>query len=101
MSISPGALTWHDISAWRGSRFAGPTKYNSHGVTELAAPGVSPMISGTSPMAPSTSTVSTCGGIGGSLPQASFGLGASPTGPSSDMGSSMTGASSTPTPHFD
>ena len=56
------------------------------GATELATPGVSPTISGTSPMTPATSTVTTCGGIGGSLPQASFGLDASSAGASASNG---------------
>ena len=94
MSISPGpslGMT-SPLGVGPGSPVA-PARIPM-GATELAAPGVSPMISGTSPMAPSTSTVSTCGGIGGSLPQASFGVGASSAGASSGMGSSMTGASS-------
>ena len=94
MSISPGpslGMT-SPLGVGPGSPVA-PARIPM-GATELAAPGVSPMISGTSPMAPSTSTVSTCGGIGGSLPQASFGAGASSAGEPSGMGSSMTGASS-------
>ena len=48
------------------------------GATELASPGVSPMPSGVSPMGPTGSTngsVTTCGGIGASMPQTSFGIG--------------------------
>src|SRR3982075_2007999 len=54
------------------------------GATELASPGVSPMTSGASPMGPTTGGITTCSGIGGSMPQTSFGMG----------GSSMTGTSS-------
>jgi hypothetical protein len=54
------------------------------GATQLASPGVSPMTSGASPMGPTTGSVTMCSGIGGSMPQTSFGMG----------GSSMTGTSS-------
>ena len=101
MSISPGPSLGMTSPLGVGPGLPVPRSRIPMGATELAAPGVSPMISGTSPMAPSTSIVSTCGGIGGSLPQASFGLGASSAGASSAMGSSMTGTSSTATPLFD
>jgi hypothetical protein len=101
MSISPGpslGMT-SPLGVGPGSPVA-PARIPM-GATELASPGVSPMISGTSPMAPSTSSGTTCGGIGGSLPQASFGVGASSAGASSGMGSSTTGGSGTATALFD
>src|SRR3979411_754802 len=101
MSISPGPSLGMTSPLGVGPGLPVPRSRIPMGATELAAPGVSPMISGTSPMAPSTSTVSTCGGIGGSLPQASFGVGASSAGTSSAMGSSMTGTSSTANPLCD
>src|ERR1700694_2761863 len=54
------------------------------GATELASPGLSPMMFGASPMGATTGGATTCSGIGGSMPQTSFGTG----------GSSMTGTSS-------
>src|ERR1700681_4097043 len=56
------------------------------GATELAAPGVSPTASG-------TGAIAQCAGIGGSMPQTSFGIGSSSVGMTSGMGSSMTGTS--------
>src|SRR5712691_8942016 len=56
------------------------------GATELASPGVSPSTSG-------TGIVTQCSGIGGSIPQTSFGTGGSNVGTMSGMGSSMTGTS--------
>ena len=44
------------------------------GATELASPGVSPTTSGASPMGPATGSIALCSGIGGSVPQASFGV---------------------------
>jgi hypothetical protein len=56
------------------------------GATELASPGVSPSMSG-------TGVIAQCAGIGGSIPQTSFGMGSSSVGTTSGMGSSMTGTS--------
>src|SRR5712671_5598511 len=47
------------------------------GATELASPGVSPSTSGASPLGLAASTP--CSGIGGSIPQASFGTTTSTT----------------------
>jgi hypothetical protein len=65
------------------------------GATELNTPGVSPML-GTSTIG----TVTQCSGIGGSMPQTSFGspptlsgTSSSMTGTTSGLGSSMTGTS--------
>src|SRR2546421_6731366 len=59
------------------------------GATELASPGVSPLTSGASPMGATIGSITTCSGIGGSMPQASFGMGGS------------SAATSTPTSLFD
>src|SRR3977135_1205371 len=56
------------------------------GATELASPGVSPTTSG-------TGVITQCSGIGGSIPQTSFGTGGSTAGTMSGMGSSTTGTS--------
>jgi hypothetical protein len=69
------------------------------GATELASPGVSPMVSATSPLSPlGTGLSSSCRGIGVSIPEASYGQSSSAatssTGTSSsEMGSSMAGTS--------
>src|SRR5882724_6271632 len=63
------------------------------GATQMQSLGVSPLTSGVSPVSPTTGTNSTCGGIGGSIPEASFGVASSATGTSSSMGSSMAGTS--------
>jgi hypothetical protein len=63
------------------------------GATEMQSLGVSPLTSGVSPMNPTLGINSTCGGIGGSIPQASFGVESSTPGTSSGMGSSMAGTS--------
>jgi len=58
------------------------------GATEMRSLGVSPLTSGVSPTNPTLGINSTCGGIGGSIPQASFGVESSALGTSSGMGSS-------------
>jgi hypothetical protein len=63
------------------------------GATQMQSLGVSPLTSGVSPMNPTVGTSSACGGIGGSIPQASFGVESSAPGTSSGMGSSMAGTS--------
>ena len=64
------------------------------GATPLASPGVSPMTSGASPMGPTTGSVTMCSGIGGSMPQTSFGMGSSSvTGTSSGTATSTAGMS--------
>ncbi len=99
-SISPGpplSMT-SPLGIGLGSRVA-PTGIPM-GATELATPGVSPPTSGTSPISPLTSSVATCGGIGGSMPQASFGLSAS-SGASDGAGGSMAAMPSTTNSVFD
>jgi hypothetical protein len=59
------------------------------GATAIGSPGISPLTSGASPMVPTTVTSAGCRGIGGSIPESSFGLGGSGPGMSSGMGSSM------------
>jgi hypothetical protein len=44
------------------------------GATELGTPGVSPMISGTSPLGSTIGNLTSCSGMGGSIPQASTGM---------------------------
>jgi hypothetical protein len=61
------------------------------GATELASPGVSPTISGTFP---AIGGITTCSDAGGSLPQASSGMGTSMPGNSSDSGMSTGSTSS-------
>jgi hypothetical protein len=56
------------------------------GATEVPALGVSPMPSSTSPL-------TTCSGIGGSIPQASYGAASSSMGTTSGMGTSSAGIS--------
>ena len=63
------------------------------GATQMQSLGVSPLTSGVSPVSPTSGIISTCGGIGGSTPQASFGVESSAPGTSSSMGSSMAGTS--------
>jgi hypothetical protein len=63
------------------------------GATQMQSLGVSPLTSGVSPVSPTTGTNSTCGGIGGSIPEASFGVASSATGTSSGIGSAMSGTS--------
>src|SRR5580704_4046042 len=84
MSISPGPPLGFTspLGLGPGSPVA-PTR-TPMGSTELAAPALSPLISGTSPMSPATSTGTTCGA-------SSAGTGSS----------SMTGASGTATAVFD
>ena len=60
-------------------------------------PGVSPPTSGTSPLGPTAGFIATCGGIGGAIPQASFGVASSSVGTTSGM-SFGTGTSSAGTP---
>jgi hypothetical protein len=60
------------------------------GTTEVPTLGVSPTTSGTSPLPPTTS----CGGIGGSIPQASFGAASTGMGTASGTGTSSAGTSS-------
>jgi hypothetical protein len=62
------------------------------GTTEVPTLGVSPLTSGTSPLPPTTQSLTTCGGIGSSLPQASFGVASS--GTTSGMGTSGAGTPS-------
>jgi hypothetical protein len=57
------------------------------GTTEVPTLGVSPTTSGTSP------SLTTCGGIGGSIPQASFGAASTGMGTTSGMGTSNAGTS--------
>jgi hypothetical protein len=64
------------------------------GTTEVPTLGVSPMTSGTSPLPPTMISLTTCGGIGGSIPQASFGAASSSVGTTSGMGTSSAGTSS-------
>src|SRR5882724_3889318 len=61
------------------------------GTTELASPGVSPTTSGTSPLGLTASTL--CSGIGGSIPETSFGLTTSTTGTTSGTEMSSAGTS--------
>ena len=61
------------------------------GATQMQSIGVSPLTSGVSPVSPTSGTNSTCGGIGGSIPEASYGVASSPAGTSSGMGSAMGG----------
>jgi hypothetical protein len=58
------------------------------GTTEVPTLGVSPTTSGTPP------SLTTCGGIGGSIPQASFGAASSSMGTTSGIGTSSAGTSS-------
>src|SRR5882724_8477126 len=53
------------------------------GATQMQSIGVSPLTSGVSPVSPTSGTNSTCGGIGGSIPEASYGVASSPAGTSS------------------
>jgi hypothetical protein len=64
------------------------------GATELPTLGVSPTTSGTSPLPPTMRSLTTCGGIGGSIPQASYGVASSSTGTTSGTGTSSAGPSS-------
>jgi hypothetical protein len=64
------------------------------GATELAAPGVSPLTSVTSPLGPATPTMSGCRGIGGSIAESSFGLGTSVTASGAGVSSPGVGTSS-------
>jgi hypothetical protein len=64
------------------------------GAIQMQSLGVSPLTSGVSPVSPTTGTNSTCGGIGGSIPEASFGVASSATGTSAGMGSAMSGTMS-------
>jgi hypothetical protein len=82
MSISPGLGMTSPLGIGPGSPVA--PAGTPLGATELAALGLSPMMSGASPMGATTGGATSCSGIGGSMPQTSFGTG----------GSSMTGASS-------
>jgi hypothetical protein len=63
------------------------------GATEMGSLGVSPLTSGTSPLGLTTSSIATCSGFGGSLPQASFGSPSATSGTTSGMSTSMTGTS--------
>ncbi len=63
------------------------------GATEVPTRGVSPT---NPPPSPTTTSLTTCGGIGGSIPEASFGVASSSTGTTSGMGTSSTGTSSSP-----
>jgi hypothetical protein len=97
MSISPGpALGFTSpLGVGPGSRVA-PTR-TPMGATELSAPAVSPLISGTSPMSPGTSVGTTCGA---SSAGASAGMGGSPMSGTSGSatavfdGGGMTGSAS-------
>jgi hypothetical protein len=62
------------------------------GATQMQSLGVSPLTSGVSPASPTLGVNSTCAGIGGSIPEASFGMASSATG-SSGIGSAMSGTS--------
>jgi hypothetical protein len=88
MSISPGPPLGFTspLGLGPGSPVA-PTR-TPMGATELAAPAISPLISGTSPMSPATSTGTTCGA---SSAGTSAGLGGSP----------MSGTTGTTTAVFD
>lgn len=63
------------------------------GATELAAPGVSPLTSGT---LPATGATGTCSNVGGSVPQAAPGMGSSIYGSSTTMfdGGGLSGGTS-------
>jgi hypothetical protein len=63
-----------------------------------SALGVSPMTSGTSPLSPEIRSLTTSGGIGGSIPQASFGAASTSMGTTSGMGTSSAGPSSSTLP---
>ncbi len=58
------------------------------GTTELPTLGVSPLTSGASPVPPTMQSLTSCGGIGGSIPQASFGAASTGMGTTSGMGTS-------------
>jgi hypothetical protein len=64
------------------------------GTTEVPTLGVSPRTSGASPLPPTPRSLTTCGGIGGSIPQASFGAASTGMGTTSGMGTSSAGTSS-------
>jgi hypothetical protein len=64
------------------------------GTTEVPTRGVSPTTSGTSPLPPTIRSLTSCGGIGGSIPQASYGAASSSMGTTSGVGTSGTGTSS-------
>jgi hypothetical protein len=55
------------------------------GATQLVSPGVSPLTSGTSPLGLTASSITTCSGVGGSMPQTSFGLASSTNGTTSGI----------------
>jgi hypothetical protein len=95
MSISPGSSPLGMTSPLgMGPGSPGAPAGIPLGATELASPGVSPMTSGAAPMAPTTGSITMCSGIGGSMPQTSFGMGSSSvTGTSSGTGMSTAGMS--------
>jgi hypothetical protein len=64
------------------------------GSVEMRVPGVSPLAPGTSPAGLMSGTNVTCGGIGGSVPEASFGMTSSTTETSYGTGNPMAGTSS-------
>ena len=61
------------------------------GATELTSSGVSPLTSGASPLGLAIGGIATCSGAGGSLPQASPGMGTSMSGTSFNTGMSTAG----------
>ena len=63
------------------------------GATEMQSLGVSPLTSGVSPTNPTLGINSTCGGSGGSIPEASFGVASSAGTTSSGTGTAMSGTS--------
>jgi len=67
------------------------------GATELSSPGVSPMTFGASPLGPAPGNITSCSSIGGSVPQASSGMGSSMPGTSFNSGMSATGSSGSST----
>jgi hypothetical protein len=88
MGISPGSSPLGMTSPLGiGPGSAVPPTGLRLGTTEVPALGVSPMPSATSPL-------TTCSGIGGSIPQASFGAASSSMGTTSGMGTSSAGTSS-------
>ena len=85
----PGA--WYDIAAWRGSRFASRSNQNSDGRHRTHIIWREPVTSGASPLGLAIGGIATCSGAGGSLPQASPGMGTWMPGTSFNTGMSTAG----------
>jgi hypothetical protein len=95
MGISPGASPLGMTSPLGiGPGLAVPPTGLRLGTTEVPTLGVSPITSGTSPLPPTMGSLTTCGGIGGSIPEASYGVASSSMGTTSGMGTSSAGVSS-------